>query len=250
MIHSLFINDVSSDAMGVWLEKAPEIPIAAERGTWQTMPGRVGEHFNSDGALSPVTLTVSLYVEHDYDREKVIRWIMGAETVRVSPWLWEWKVYKAASAPVIREFMEIPGEGMDIEVSFKCEPYRYVWPHVADDVFTTNGTYTIVNPYSEACAPVITVEQTAYSTTSIQIKVNNIIIAVGSKTGNVKYVIDTNKKTVRYGDGSSATSKTRITSGVATQYVQWPKLEPGNNTILITVPNCNAVTFSKGCRQR
>ena len=161
--HELFINDVDAGLYGVWLEKAPAIPIAPERGTWQTMPGLDGGYFVSDGARDFVDLKLNIYVEPDRDLDRVIDLMMSAERVRVTPWLWEWDVTTKDSAPSFSEWLEIPDEGFVGEVSFKAYPGRRIWPwHGVSRRLSQDETYTINNPYEEVY-PLITI----YSGTTV-----------------------------------------------------------------------------------
>lgn len=154
--HELFINDVSAGVYGIWLEKAPAIPVAKERGTWQNMPGMDGGYFVSENAMDSVELKLNLYIDADRDINQAIDYLMSAQTVRVAPWLWEWEVSTHDSTPTCSEWLEIPGEGYVAEISYRAMPYRVVWPHAGVNITLTSGqTKTITNPYATSL-PVIT----------------------------------------------------------------------------------------------
>lgn len=250
MIHEIYLNDIPGVSVGAWLERAPDIPIAPERGTWQTMPGHDGEIFQSDGALSSINIDLSLHVENEYDREQVIDWIMSAERVRVSPWGWEWRVNRQASAPKITEFMGIPGEGMDITVTLKCAPYRYVWPYEADVVWTANGTKTISNDYNVDCLPVITAVRTSTTAATSTIKIGTSTITIAWPVNVKKIVIDCEKKTAVDAAGANVASAITIADTDAAKIRRWPALGRGDNTVIVNVGSISSVTIEKRCRRR
>lgn len=216
--HELFINDVNAGIYGIWLEKAPAIPIAKERGTWQNMPGFDGGYFVSENALDAVELKLDIFIEAGRDMDRVITYLMDAQTVRIAPWLWEWEVSTKETAPTVSEWLDIPGEGYVVEIAYRAKPYRVVWPRAGCDVTLAPGqSATINNPYATAL-PVITLR-------------NGCTVTVGSAVmtasgGDV--VIDCGKRTV-----SNPNHLTVQTSGGEYRPV-WAVLKPGANSVSAT----------------
>lgn len=190
-MHELYINDVNAGTNGVWLEKAPAIKVAKERGTWQTMPGVDGAYFVSDGALEATTLELSIFVDAGRDLQPVIDYLLAARTVRVTPWAWEWEVYTNDCEPEVKEWMEIPGEGFEGTIVYKAKPYRVVWPHVGCNVsLSYDKTETIHNPYGTAL-PVITLKRGTTMT------IGDVVLTVNTAESNaVAVTIDCERRTI------------------------------------------------------
>lgn len=241
MIHELIINEWSGAHLGVWLEEMPAIPTARERGERRTMPGMDGSIWLSDGGRENVDITLSLYVDAGQDIEAVREWVMGAQKVRISPFTWEWRVDTHESAPEFTEWL-IPGEGWEVEVTFKAEPYRYVIGNRLDRTLNGNGTFTINNPYNADALPNIWVAFTAETETKCTVTINDTIVEITPRTRRNHYINSANH--------SMNDPQYQVLKGADGVRPTWPVLKPGDNRIVVSGANVSKTVLTANWRLR
>ena len=150
-IEDLYINDISGASLGVWLEKAPPVVAAKERGEFVEIAGRHGEAWRGDGAYAGYDLECEIYVPETCDLTAVLAWLRGAERVRWGAHPWEVRVSAGETQVELAEWEEYTDCGWLATVTWHAEPFRYVWPHA--QAIQCANPQVIVNPCGAAAAP-------------------------------------------------------------------------------------------------
>lgn len=223
----LYLNDVSSDALGVWMEVAPPVVSARERGEWVEIAGRHGEAWRSDNAYEGFDLEVQIYVPEDCDLADVMDWIRGAERLRWGGYGWEYHVSAAETQLELAPWDEFPECGQLATVVFHAEPFRYLWPE-AEPIECVSGM-TLNNPGTAEAAPLITLTGSGDVTLSI----GGYVVNVDGMSGGC--VIDCEAQMAW--NLAMTEVKTQGITLTSTDKGRWPRLSPGGNAVA-WVGNC------------
>ena len=149
-------NGVLSTTLGVYMLEPPPITIPAERVQTLQVPGRDGDLEIPDGALEPMTLSVICYTRDVTRLSDIAKWLRGRGWLRLGNRPNE--RYKARSVLQVQMDKVTRGrENRTFEVLFDCQPYRYVYPEVADAV-GTSSPMTINNLGNAPSEPRIKIE--------------------------------------------------------------------------------------------
>lgn len=221
MIRELYLNDVPGSAYGVYLEKAPPIRAARERGEWIEIAGMDGEAWRADGGLEGFDLECEIFVDGRADVDAVIAWLKGARTLRWGRHGWEYRVSACDTDPELEEWEDFVEEGWTCAVKWRAEPYRYLYP--AADALTPTNPSTIVNPGTAWAGPLITVRGNG----DITLSVGHWAVQMTGVSGGV--ILDCERRMAYSLDMS------RVVTGqlmlISTDAGRWPRLLPGNNAI-------------------
>lgn len=221
MIRDLFLNNVSGLGLGVYLEKAPPIHSARERGEWIEVAGMDGEAWRGDGALEGFDVECGLYVTEAADIDAVLAWLRGATALRWGDYAWEYHVSGCEIDGGLEDWEEAIGYGWECRVKWRAEPWRYLVP--AAQEITLSNPQTLVNPGTGWAAPRITVTGSG-----------DITLAVGRWTVELTdvaegVVLDCGARMAYNLEMTAmATEQVRLLS---TDAGRWPRLLPGNNAI-------------------
>lgn len=223
----LYLNDISSDALGVWLEKAPPVVSAAERGEWIEIAGKHGEAWRSDNAYEGFDLDAEIYVPETCDLSAVMDWIRGAERLRFGDHAWEYRVSAAETQLNLEDWDEFPECGHLATVTWHAEPFRYRWPEA--EAIECRNPDAIQNPGTAQAAPLITITGSG----DVSLSIGGYLVNVDGMEDGV--VIDCEAQM------AWNLAMTQVLTGgitlISTDKGRWPRLNPGGNAIAWT-GNC------------
>lgn len=221
MIRDLYLNDVGGLTLGVYMEEAPSIVSAGERGEWIEIAGRDGEAWRGDGALEGYDVEAKIYIVETASLSDVLEWLRGAARLRWGGWDWEYRVSGADIQIQVSEWKEFVELGWEGTVRWRAQPYRYRYPAAA--AIAANNPGVLTNPGTAPSAPLITVEGSG-----------DIALAIGGYTISMEgiedgIVIDCESRTAYSLDGAQLlTGKLTL---ISTDAGRWPRLAPGANAI-------------------
>lgn len=153
-------NGKSSDDFGIVVTRLPDITSAAQRGSAQTVTGRDGTLFISDGALDEMALLVECYLPYEQG-------VTVASMDDIRAWLRGFAWYTQSDVPGRRFYARITDaiafqplvvgfEDRVFGITLYADPYHYVSPEAADVLFTAAGMIT--NPCTAPSRPRIKIE--------------------------------------------------------------------------------------------
>lgn len=212
MRNILYFAGKSSAQLGVVVTSMPAIPLAEERGEWETVSGRSGDVHIADGdlVLESIDLPVQIWVPPAADIAALSKWLRGSGQMRMEgwPWFWDARVYG-----VVTLLPAAFNDGWTAAITFRCQPHRYLYPAAADIVLTAGGT--VVNPGTAASEPRISVEATG----DFILYVNGTAIEAGASV-----IIDSRLRDCLETDGVALANGRVIMA-------DFPVLSPGPNAV-------------------
>lgn len=220
-VPELYLNDVSSGTLGVWLEVAPPVVSAAERGEWVEIAGRHGEAWRSDNAYEGFDLECVLYVPEGCDLAAVMAWIRAADRLRWGGNAWEYHVNAAETRLELVPWEEFPECGWAATVVWHAEPFRYRWPEA--EPIVCGNPQTIDNPGAVESAPLITLTGSG----DVNLFIGSYQVSIDSMSGGC--VIDCEAQMAW--NLTMTEVRTQGITLVSTDKGRWPRLQPGSNVV-------------------
>lgn len=129
---------IRSDAMGIMLAKMPTRAIPAERGAFQTVSGRSGAVWSSDGGYEMIEIRMECDVP-DGRMDAISQWLTGEGLLRFSDE--PGRAYEARIARSFQRTNPVPRfTKQRFTVSFTCQPFRLLYPAASAITVTSSGT--------------------------------------------------------------------------------------------------------------
>ncbi len=146
---------------GVVVIRPPAIPTPVERGESIEIPGRNGSVWKGEGAYSPITMTVNLWIPPEASLTQVRGWLTGEGKLRFDEGAPYW------DARISGETHFIPcvlNDGWTATVTFECQPFRRI---DSEKIVIRSNPQTVHNPYSAYSEPRISVRCTGDFTLTV-----------------------------------------------------------------------------------
>lgn len=173
----MYINDISSDTVGLYIDSPPSPPLANRTYSDYTVPGRSESFTLNDDVYEDITLTVKAYVfDGLHQPEDIYGYIATAKTVYFSSSdKYYYKVKRVLG--IVPQYYD--HDKRYLQIQFVCSPYR--WARENDFVGVANGEgFKILgNIY---CEPVYYLQGIQGDVT---FTVNGVALKISTTNGNV-----------------------------------------------------------------
>ena len=222
----LSFKGTESTNVGAWLMSAPTFTKAAYRGNGKTVIGRDGDVWVSDGAYDTMEIKAKLRCRMTR-MDEVLAWLTGSGTL-VFSWARD-RSYQARIEKKIDFKYTVPGLNpiIECEVTFSCQPFRYIYPAVEEFEITESDT-TFYNP------------GTAFSLPRVKITGSgDFTVTIGTQTLQFEdvssgIIVDSEIMDALSADGT-ALANDKMTG------TPWT-IQPGANTVTWSATSPSAVT--------
>ena len=173
---------VRSTSLGVCVVEYPALTRAAERSTFQTLPGRSGSLTMLEGAnvYDDIVLSIQCYIRDGYSVDAACAWLRGSGVLVLGNT--PDRSYIARVTNQLDMAVIIRNTGYrSFNAVFRCAPYRYINPPAAKITQTASSQYH-ANPGNIASEPIITV----YGSGDINLLVGtSAVLITGLDTGSI-----------------------------------------------------------------
>lgn len=120
----IYINGVSSDSVGLYIDTPPLPPTALRRGSSYNV-GSEADGFSLENGYDDITVKIKAFVFYakDFDNSELNSYLNGAKTLQTSrntKFYYKVKRITSVSASVMSD-----GEKIKYEISFLCYPFKY-----------------------------------------------------------------------------------------------------------------------------
>lgn len=167
----IWINDVSSDTVQLYVD-TPPLPPKAEKITQDvTIPGRDESLVFTENMYSDIQIDLSTYIfDNDTDMSFIYKWLDGAETLRTTQSdFYYYKIKKVLG--VIPNYL---GHGKtNIILSFLCSPFKY---KVDNTIQSAAKSFTVTNSGGYYCRPVYKITGSGTITLAVNNDSNKITV--------------------------------------------------------------------------
>lgn len=221
----------TSDEMGVAVLRLPDVNAPETRGRVETVSGRDGALFISDGALEEMVLLAECYLPYEQggavaSLDEIRTWLSGEGWFSQSDI--PGRKFRARIRTLIQFQPVMPGFADRIfGLTLYAEPYQYADPE-AEEIVLTAGGY-IVNPGTAVSRPRIIVEGSG----DVMVTVGDCMMEFTGLTDGI--VVDSAIMECLSIDGS------QLLNGCA-DMADFPVLKPGSNALTWT-GNVSKVTI-------
>lgn len=220
----MFINGVSSEEVGLYVDTPPMPPMPEERVEYTGTPYANGDLYGRTGMYNDITITVKCFVfDGGYHPQKIYGFISGAKTLAFSRTMqYHYKVKKVLG--IIPQYRQA-GKNI-LAVQFICAPFRYETQNNPVQL-TENPSYVVnaTNIYHEPVFRVIFGEDALFG----RFTVNDITLQLQAMPiQSSTIIIDTGRKKIyKESAGGTLTIIQQYTTGDFWKMI----LPPGKNTI-------------------
>lgn len=120
----IYINGVSSDSVGLYIDTPPLPPMALRRGSSYNV-GSEADSFSFENGYDDITVKIKAFVFNstDFDNSELNSYLNGAKTLQTSrntKFYYKVKRITSVSSSVMSD-----GEKIKYEISFLCYPFKY-----------------------------------------------------------------------------------------------------------------------------
>lgn len=146
----MFVNGVCSDTVGLYVDRPPMPPMAAEKVSQFELPAQNGISYKREGYYDDVDLTVKCFVfDGGYNPQDIYKFLSAAKTVTFSRAPdYFYKVKKVRG--ITPQYKQL-GKNF-LQVVFTCEAFRYTVDNAP--VNYTDSEFTVYNRGNVDCEPV------------------------------------------------------------------------------------------------
>ena len=205
---------VRSDRMGVEMLERPRRETPAAKGESCAVSGRSGRLWIDDGAWENVSVEMACAVP-DGQMDDVLAWLTGMGELRFSDE--PDRVYRARVRGGMWRTMPFARlSAQKFELSFDCEPFRYLYPAAEAIVLTEPGV--IENPGTAPAQPRLMIEGSG----SFVVTVNGCMMEFEGVEGGI--VVDCGQMDCLSLDGA------QLLNGCVGM-AEFPVLRPGQNSV-------------------
>lgn len=207
-------HGVSSETLGVYVEKSPIIPVPRKKYIRQSIPGRNGDLVIDTGAYENVEQEYEIYMTESSNAtvaaKAVKEWLLvqGEQSLIDS---FDPDVYRYAFFEGGEEIENILQKFGRAKLVFNCRPQRYVLSSMSFTTYTAE--FTLTNPSQNTALPIITLAGSGSG-----------VLTVGNQTINLsdsQITLDSEDQNAYYG----TTNKNNTMEG------SFPELPAGETTI-------------------
>ena len=148
---------VRSAALGVYLKSHPSIPIAKERVTNETVPGRSGTLTETEGTdvYDDIVLSLPCRMGGLADIDQVAAWLRGEGNLVLGDMPTRYYKARCSNQMDLARILRCM-DTREFNAVFRCAPFRYVHPEPAALTLTASPG-SINNPGTVGATPYITV---------------------------------------------------------------------------------------------
>ncbi len=224
---------VRSTSLGVCVVEYPALTRAAERSTFQTLPGRSGSLTMLEGAnvYDDIVLSIQCYIRDGYSVDAACAWLRGSGVLVLGNT--PDRSYKARVTNQLDMAVIIRNTGYrSFNAVFRCAPYRYIYPAPAAQTFTASPG-SINNPGTADAVPQIAV-----------VGSGDIDLTIGGRTIHIDGLASS--ITIDCETGMAYNGSTDLTSKVTLDYYPWV-IPPGISAVSWT-GTVTSVTVSRPWR--
>lgn len=222
----IYINGVSSDTVGLYIDMPPVPPIAIRRGKSYNV-GSEADAFTIESGYDDITVKVKAFVffAEDFDNSEINNYFQNVKTLQTSRnTKFYYKVRKVSS---VSASVSIDGKKIKYEISFLCDPFKY---YVENPEIKLKNGDIVENNGKLFSRPVFKINTSGEFTVDVngtQITINN-----PSDLQPIDIVIDCEKMIVYTGNEMLKTSG------------KFPLLAVGNNKITWSGQNADNISMS------
>lgn len=178
----IYINGISSDSVGLYIDMPPVPPMAIRRGSSYNT-GSEADVFSLENGYDDITVKIKAFVFYaeDFDNSEFYSYLNGAKTLQTSrntKFYYKVKRVTSVSASVTAD-----GNNIKYEISFLCYPFKYYVDN--PEIPITNGI-VIENKGKLFSRPVFRFTVTG----PLQLTVNGSIFNVENNDADQEIVID------------------------------------------------------------
>lgn len=161
---SFYINDVSSETVGLYVDTPPVPPMAKQRYT-QSQVGADSDMITPDDSFESIQITIKCYTffREDFDNRDIYGFVFGAKTLKTSRF--EDCYYKVQSVSVSQPASAHNGQRVMYNITFTCKPFKYAVDNDREDVEINTTVDNFGNRYSK---PSFSIEGTGDITLVVQ----------------------------------------------------------------------------------
>lgn len=213
-----YVNGVSSETVGLYVDTPPVPPMAQQRvTTWAT--GIDMDASSPDDVWENISVTVEAFVffPDSFDLGALYAFLAEAKVLQLSRFANRY--LKVVQVGAITPSTSHDGKRIEISIDFLCSPFKY---HTTNPETDVTSTSQIENPGTRYSRPIYKVEHALNAPT---------VLSVNGQTCTIKYdasnpvYIDTQRMICYDDNGNNMLTKT---SG------QFPLLSPGINLLSAT----------------
>lgn len=188
-------NGISSDSLGMIVEKYPVRPFPQRKCTVYSVAGRSGDLIVDENAYTNVTQEYEVYVKGGATLQTklstIAAWLIGTAGYQRLTDDYDTSIYRMARVSNAVEFLNSLNKFGKATLQFDCQPQRYpvvdeVWSHFVDD----HG-YTFTYPNAGLLPAYPLIEITGKGANAIpEIITPTMTIRIGTPAAIAKIVID------------------------------------------------------------
>ena len=219
-------NGISSDSLGMIVEKYPSRPFPQRKCTVYSVAGRSGDLVVDENAYTNVTQEYQVFVKGDSTLQTklstIAAWLIGTAGYQRLTDDYDTSIYRLARVANAVEFLNSLNKFGKATLQFDCKPQRYpvvdeVWSHFVDE-----QGYTFTYPSTGLLPAYPLIEITGkYASAIPYIRTPSLEIHIGSTIAISKIVIDFSTQSIY--DASNNTYP-----AMTTTYGSWDKLGDGD----------------------
>ena len=188
-------NGISSDSLGMIVEKYPGRPFPQRKCTIYSVAGRSGDLIVDEDAYTNVIQEYQVYVKGDGTLQTklstIAAWLIGTAGYQKLTDDYDTSIYRMARVANAVEFLNSLNKFGKATLQFDCKPQRYpvvdeVWSHFVDDL---GYTFTYPSVGLLPAYPLIEITNKAANTLPT-IVTPTLTIRIGTPAAIAKIVID------------------------------------------------------------
>lgn len=211
-----YVNGVSSETVGLYVDTPPVPPLATQRITkWST--GLDMDSFSPDDVWENITLTVNAYVffPESFNLGAVYAFLADAKTLQLSRFATRY--LKVVQVNGVTPQQQHDGRRIKLQIKFTCSPFKY---HTSNPEHTMDGQHVYLeNTGTRFSRPIYKINHSLLGETTLSVNGETMII---SKDAANPIIVDC-EKMLAYSEGGH--NETKFTRGL------FPFLNVGDNLI-------------------
>jgi len=206
-----------SAALGVYIKAYPSVPIAKERVSNETVPGRSGSLTTTEGeaVYDDIVLSLPCRMGGLADIDQVAAWLRGDGVLVLGDTPTRYYKARCSNQMDLARILRCM-DTREFNAVFRCDPYRYIFPQPAAKTCTTSPD-SINNPGTVDAVPFITV-----------VGSGDIDLTVGARTIHIAGLASS--ITIDADTGFALNGTTDLTSTVTFDAYPWT-IPPGINAV-------------------
>lgn len=221
----IYINGVSSDTVGLYIDTPPVPPMALRRGTNYNVNAEE-DAFSLENGYDDITVKIRAFVffADDFDNSEIYAFLNGAKTLQTSR---NSKFfYKVKRITGVSANSSADGKRINYEITFLCNPFKYYVDNI--EIPLTNGAI-IENNGKIFSRPVFKFNVTR----TLVLDVNGTELTVYNKEDNADVIIDCEKMIAYSGTQMLMTAGYFPLLAVGQNMIKWNARESSSASVIV-----------------